>query len=594
MERIVTPSGAPVNFEKVVKDIQDVSFENLKKRVGSIFKSLGVNKGISGDSLKAGISAGNITVSSGSALTKDLNYINLPSTQTIDNPEPNSSEGYAIILEYQEQGIDPVKALNAFVYDAVGSLSLQRKTKYIDSYELKTEEIDSSWAVFKEGLSGNEIVLGVIWREGGSFTEVGGYPEETFGDFVVADTREDFQLLIHKNIADSEDFVLKDDNGNVNIEGTTSEEFRVGIGSLNNGAGLPVSLVEDAPTRPNRLRVYSQNTNPVLGEFKNLVTLRWNWTNLVIDQVSGNTITFESENSDDEDINLNDEVIGKLLYFPNSDNSYEIITRNGNDITVEDFGSESGTCRIIDKHAKGYILSIIDLTSNEFYSVDLPLNFVKNPQLTKGFHVNHEFSISIRATTGTGIFTETSEIPNFDNSWKSTVTAGGLELQADAQGFKVTITGFDGAHNKEITYSTIDFQEIVDAGQFGEENLNDLLNNITNYDNIFREHISGRTAHISSGVPTRYFVAVRPLVNGVPANTVNEQDSNIAIGQVVSGGGGLTPEEDIIIQKHDIVFKLGIADITSVDLSDNIIDVDFIEPQGPLLSVPTLQQLQGR
>jgi len=139
MKRIASPNGAPLNFETTVEKIQEGQRDNLKKRVQEIISNYGinvsVNNGSAGSDMQVfAVNSGNdLTVGTGTALTESMEYIKISSTQTIPNPSKSTNSAYAVYIKYKEQGVNPVKALNAFVYDKLGSQSLTRKTQYNDS-----------------------------------------------------------------------------------------------------------------------------------------------------------------------------------------------------------------------------------------------------------------------------------------------------------------------------------------------------------------------------------------------------------------------------------------------------------------------------
>lgn len=169
MDRIKRPNGSQVNFETTVDAIQDKAFSNLTKRVKQIFSSFGVNltslNGALGSELEVSLISSNATVSvaSGSAITSAGNYFNVNTTRTTDNlTVANPNKGYIVVLTYSEAGTDPVKSINAFVYDKLGSESLDRKTTFSDSVQASLVEITGTLSEAKAGLSTNQVVIAAV------------------------------------------------------------------------------------------------------------------------------------------------------------------------------------------------------------------------------------------------------------------------------------------------------------------------------------------------------------------------------------------------------------------------------------------------
>lgn len=168
MKRIVSPNGAPLNFETTVEKIQEGQRDNLKKRVEEIIGNYGINLSVVNGSIgsELGVSvinSGNdLAIGTGRALTQSMEYIKISSTQTVPNPSKGTNNAYAVLIKYKEQGVNPVKALNAFVYDKLGSQSLSRKTQYNDSWEIITEQFNTTLNTYLTGLDSETIALAVV------------------------------------------------------------------------------------------------------------------------------------------------------------------------------------------------------------------------------------------------------------------------------------------------------------------------------------------------------------------------------------------------------------------------------------------------
>jgi hypothetical protein len=254
MDRIKAPNGSQINFENLVDSVQTKAFSNLKKRVSEIFGSMGLNVAISnglvGPEFETTLISSNATVSvaSGKALTTAGNYINITSSLTTDNlVTSNANKGYAVKLTYAEAGSDPVKAVNAFVFDKLGSESLNRKTVFSDSVSVSLQEITTDLAAVKSSLSTDQIIVAAVWDSTGTFDAsaagLSSYDTTTSGDYRVADLRKDTRLLLSTSIFDEGAFFFKDrdNSGNNGVSGKVDFNGGVGFRTL-----LPVSGVSDS------------------------------------------------------------------------------------------------------------------------------------------------------------------------------------------------------------------------------------------------------------------------------------------------------------------------------------------------------------
>ena len=145
MEKIVAPNGSQINFEAVLTKLQLSGFNNLKRRVAELFTSYGilapVNNGVLGtDLLPTLVTSGTqVSINPGKILFTSGEFAELAATVTISNlAVANVNTAYAIVATYKEQGSIPVKAANAFVFDALGATSLSRNTFFEDSVSVKS------------------------------------------------------------------------------------------------------------------------------------------------------------------------------------------------------------------------------------------------------------------------------------------------------------------------------------------------------------------------------------------------------------------------------------------------------------------------
>lgn len=121
------------------------------------------------------------------------------------------------------------------------------------------------------------------------------------------------------------------------------------------------------------------------------------------------------------------------------------------------------------------------------------------------------------------------ELPNLAES-------GEASLEADAQGFNIAISGWTGADNQTTAH---EFEVLYSE----TKNLNS-SSFINPAADAAQRVIIGATkkAHISSGIPARYSVGVRPLQN-------KQAVGSPVFYSVVSGGGGVLPTEVTLIDQ---------------------------------------------
>lgn len=167
MKRISIPNGSQVNLEKAVDELQEASFSNLSKRIKAVLDGSGIflSKGPSGlgPEFEPSLQSSNtlVSVNTGVGITSSGEFLQVAAPVTTPNTV-SGDDAYSIVLSYKEVGSDPVKALNAFVYDKLGSQSLNRKTKFSDSVTLSLEAFSGSVQSTLDALGDNSVLLGVI------------------------------------------------------------------------------------------------------------------------------------------------------------------------------------------------------------------------------------------------------------------------------------------------------------------------------------------------------------------------------------------------------------------------------------------------
>lgn len=243
------------------------------------------------------------------------------------------------------------------------------------------------------------------------------------------------------------------------------------------------------------------------------------------------------------------------MYFTSSNRSYRITGRSGDTITVlgtfesDDTSSEAYPLRIIDYNTKQYLITAKNIETGEVKILYLDSSFVKNPAITMKLELEQTYRISIQGLNQGGSSATTSTTQDLVNKIPNIMSDGTLSAEADAQGFNVTVSGWEDAHDIEIIYSsTVDLSDIATPFE------------ATSGD-VERSVLTTRTKHISSGKPKRFVIAARPRINkqGVAAPIFKE---------VVSGGGGMLPDE-VVLMEQEIKIKVIETEVAANDPADS-------------------------
>lgn len=273
-------------------------------------------------------------------------------------------------------------------------------------------------------------------------------------------------------------------------------------------------------------------------------------------------------------------VVGKKLLFTSSNNSYTITARSGNELFIQgevvsgDTVSEAEPLRIVDSNAKQYVFTVKDTVNEEAQILLLDASYVKKPQISLRLPIGENFNFSIQAMNNAGL-SNTTAGTTFENQIGDWLDPGTMTLSSDAQGFIIETTGWEEAHELEVIYSSkADLTESTNP-------FNDLQSG-----DIERVVMRSNRVHVSSGRPSRFSVALRPIINKQPVG-------DVVYGNVTSGGGGLLPEEQTIIQvPFDI--KVIVGEVTEDRTDPDEFEIEWRDPTGihPILVDDTF--LDGR
>lgn len=676
MDKIKVPNGSQVNMESTFDNVQTKAFSNLTKRVAQVIGSYGLNVTVtngvlSGEFLPTLISSnGLVSVAGGNGLTTNGNYFSISSSLTTTNLTiQNPNNGYGIVLTYEEVGSSPVKAVNAFVFDALGSQSLNRNTVFSDGVTLSLVEFPTanSLATFKSSLTSEQVLIGVVWNSSGSWdggtaqTSISSYPTTSYSTYRVADLREDEQMLFSSNLlsdstvlfkdrpstgtnafsqdiefsADLDisgtqtfssgiDYVITPSSNIVTFDSSTGEHIRlyqengesrtrvsyaylddikVNTGTVGSPIWSDIKTIGVTPNTPTNLRIYDIYPTEDPNERKGYIEVKWNWDELNVTGKTTSTVTISNRSYTNETVSfsaqdLSTNLIGKLIYFPTSTNSYEItsVVDNGNDtytITVDgDPSSEthpSGNgMRIIDADVETYIL-IFTANAQQgraakeqvYLSLD-GFSYTKDPVFVQKLELGRTWNCTIQSVNNDAFSDRItmpggSYDPDHAQGGQKTVsytspflmelpdlsTDGSVSLIATTQGFDVNISGYDGgsnqtrAHEYEIIYSSM---TTITEG---------VMDSLPLPSDVERVVSSAALIHIPASRPTRYSVGVRPLQNKQAVRPA-------VIQEVASGGGGVAPTNQVLFTDQ--------IDIKTRKFK--IISTDYIEAGNVLTYVP--------
>jgi len=617
MEKVASPSGSMVNFESLVQKIQEKSFLNLLNRIKIQYPDGGIfNPAVS---FSVTVNSTNITVGEGFAITANGEYLYSDVPTNKANPTtaaPNIA--VAIYMQYYSLGTTPVKAVNSFVYDKIGSQSLNRNTEYSDSFTIVLRSVSANVI---EAAGASEVLLGVLWNSTGTFVPADAELTGTLvssGVYRFYDLRDQYPLYITEEVLDPSKVFFKDRAQTVSsqvdfeakivtprVDISSEKPIQLYDGKIASSTGTHLQFIEDSgvsavsipilktsslkvnvgsnelpiwqdvatlgpsPSVPRNLRIYDIYPTEDYNEKKGYVEVKWNWDELVIAHAGADYFAVTKLNYNNEIVLLSQEDMetylpGKKFYLPAQDIEYVINsvaevsglyrfyvdaspnghrTAPGNgarivDVDVQNYALRFTATRSSDSRTRETLYHLLDAT----YAYEA--SFVQKLEIGKEWHCtiqginNNSFSPTItmpagsydpdHAASGQAI---TSYSSPFMMELPEITASGNFTLSPNLSGFTVSISGFtapsdieNSAQEWEIIWSSTD--------ALTQESFNDLTS-------VQRMVSKTRLAHIPSDRPTKYSVAIRPLQNkqGVGPAVIKE---------VVSGGGGVAPQEQIL------------------------------------------------
>lgn len=382
-----------------------------------------------------------------------------------------------------------------------------------------------------------------------------------------------------------------DEGSNVYISGVTNEEFYLGLGTDNQRM---VATVAGTPTTLTNFRLYDIYPTSNKEEQAGFVSLKWNYDGLSFvagqaPSVGGNTVKLTHFTMSSNDLLL---ASGKTLYLEETSNSYEIlsIVDNSTDIEVTIRGvfsqsdqDSAATARIVDRHVTDYVLKCIELDLNtsqptgyvETYMLDS--EFVTNPNYIVKLNLGKRWYFELKGKNSylEGSFERmpagtydpdhdgvgyVSYSQNYLHELPDITTAAGISLTSSVFGFNIEIVGSGWYDSTDDQNSAHEFEVVYSKTENPSFSASDT--SVTKF-------ITGnKLTPVTTNTPSMWYVKVRPLQNKQPVGTELYSD-------IVSGGGGIAPGDQILVQMPvnvTVVSGLVTKDVGTGDVTFNAFD----------------------
>jgi hypothetical protein len=345
----------------------------------------------------------------------------------------------------------------------------------------------------------------------------------------------------------------------------------VGVGSQEYPTGRLVKLEDPDVETPANFRIYDVAPYPDERASASNVTFKWNWDGLDGTKQNSNQVVLNGTTTTGEPLNLTrGQAIIRYFYFPSSGNKYEITDYDSatntvtlaNNYSASDVISNTQPARIIDKSATYYVIRISEVdrgvvsergstfTLENSDLVNLPVYVVK-------LRLNQMYSFSIKS--GNKSYTSpfvtmlagsydpdhvsgSQSYVGYSSPFNNTLpyidgacSPGTLTLTSTAYGFRLDIEGWESEnvetapHEFEVGYTTL-------SGITWDNS----TNSTTKKSGATFIRTTNRTLQISTNTNTVWTVGVRPLQNNNPVGVP-------VLSTVVSGGGGIVPQDSIVV-----------------------------------------------
>lgn len=358
----------------------------------------------------------------------------------------------------------------------------------------------------------------------------------------------------------------------INLAGTSSTEFRVGVGSDEYPLGRAVMLEEPNVNIPSNFRIFDVSPSEDRRESMSYVWLKWNWDGLNGTKQGTDQVVLNAMTTNGENLNLTaGAAILRKFYFSSSGNMYGILSYDSTTRTITldsnhtgaDIISDTFPAKIIDENVTSYTIRAIELTqdnnlsSRTLVSVADADGIAITPGHALKLGLDKKWSLSIKASNRTYSSTYVTMLPGtYDPDHVSNnqvltayssplyntlpyidgaASPGALTLTATAYGFRLDIEGWESTnretspHEFEIAYTTLS-GITWDNSNFST----------TKKGGATFVRTTNRTLQISTNDGGVWTVGVRPIQNNQPVGVP-------VLGIVTSGGGGIVPNDSVVI-----------------------------------------------
>jgi len=369
--------------------------------------------------------------------------------------------------------------------------------------------------------------------------------------------------------------IYASDASGIDLPGTASSEFRVGVGSSEYPTGRLVVLEYPDVNTPRNFRIYDVSPTDDKIESNSYIHLKWNWDGLNGEKQSPDEVVLNATTTTGEALNLTEgAAIIRRFYFSSSGNIYSISSYDATTRTVTlaenyiagDIISDTYPAKIIDPDVTYYTIRAIEQNLDDgsltrrTKTVVLDFdNIALNPEHIFKLELNKKWSISIKAgnrdhaspyvTMLPGTYDPDhiiggqagasyqspfyNKLPYIDGA--TTLSPPSLTLTATAYGFRLDIEGWESSardtspHEFEVAYTVL-------SGITWE---NSSYGSTKKSGATFVKTVN-RTLQVSTNDSTTWTVGVRPVQNNQPVGIP-------LLGIVNSGGGGNVPNDSVVV-----------------------------------------------
>lgn len=399
------------------------------------------------------------------------------------------------------------------------------------------------------------------------------------------------------------------DNRDTYMVTASGTGYFIGAGVLGSAAsnypGIEIQEAFPTPTTPTNFRIWDAYPTNNKNEIAGYIHLKWNYSDLAVASmvVGQNTVEIVADtvNSTGEVFNETDanKIIGKTIVLYPHLNKYQIAAYDtstrvvtleaGQTWTTEDVNTTTHAA-IVDSNITGYILKIIQMNwtgaawieTSFQQAIPLDDDFITLPGYVTKLELGKTWKFKLKAVNAESssaytVLSNGSYDPNHDFNSADSVSynadfqftlpdieaTAGISLDASPLGFNINLTGDAWKDSNDAQNNSHEYEIIY------SETSNP---SFSNYSNVFHIFTENTLVPISANTPAHWYVKARPIQNKQPVGSGLSAD-------VVGGGGGIPPGEQMIVQMpvSVIVTSGTVASVSTatnpVGDTDNIITI---------------------